>query len=157
MLNVGPLELLVVVAVALIVVGPERLPELARSVGRMMRQLRQVQDEVRDMVATGVDEDVRRAASDLKRATSDLTKAADVRGTAREASRAARGEVRETLRPADGPAEPDAPTAPDGSALPPDDRAGSAASDAEGAGAPADRLVEDPATNGSPGDAEERS
>ena len=65
MLNVGPLELLVVVAVALIVVGPERLPELARSVGRALRQLRQVQDEVRDMVAMGVDEDMRRAASDL--------------------------------------------------------------------------------------------
>ena len=127
MLNVGPLELVVVVAVALIVVGPERLPELARSVGRALRQLRQVQDEVRDMVAMGVDEDMRRAASDLKRTASDLTKAADMKG----AARTVRAEARKTLQPSarrssagkpsepvtDGPSTPDAPTAPDGSAL----------------------------------------
>ena len=62
MLNVGPLELLVVLAVALIVVGPERLPELARSVGRVLRQFREVQDEVRNMVSSGVDDDMRQAA-----------------------------------------------------------------------------------------------
>ena len=61
MLNVGPLELLVVLAVALIVVGPERLPELARSVGKVIRQFRDVQSEVRDLVSSEMDDaDVRR-------------------------------------------------------------------------------------------------
>lgn len=39
-LGIGPLELIVVVIIALIVVGPERLPELAQSVGKTLRDLR---------------------------------------------------------------------------------------------------------------------
>ena len=83
MLNVGPLELLVVLAVALIVVGPERLPELARAVGRAVRQLRDVQNEVRDMVSSSVDDDVREAASEFKKAAGGLRQATDVRGAVR--------------------------------------------------------------------------
>jgi sec-independent protein translocase protein TatA len=37
----GPLELIVILVVALIVLGPARLPEAARSVGRGMRELRE--------------------------------------------------------------------------------------------------------------------
>jgi sec-independent protein translocase protein TatA len=37
----GPLELLVILAIALIVLGPKRLPEAARSVGRGMRELKE--------------------------------------------------------------------------------------------------------------------
>jgi sec-independent protein translocase protein TatA len=37
----GPLELMVILVVALIVLGPARLPEAARSVGRGMRELKQ--------------------------------------------------------------------------------------------------------------------
>ncbi|HLM10367.1 MAG TPA: twin-arginine translocase TatA/TatE family subunit [Thermoleophilaceae bacterium] len=36
----GPLELMVILVVALIVLGPKRLPEAARSVGRGMRELK---------------------------------------------------------------------------------------------------------------------
>ena len=39
-LGIGPLELIVVLIIAFIVVGPERLPELARSVGKTMRDVR---------------------------------------------------------------------------------------------------------------------
>ncbi len=41
-LGIGPLELLVVLIIALIVVGPERLPEIARSIGKTMRNLREM-------------------------------------------------------------------------------------------------------------------
>ena len=48
---VGPTEILVVLVVALIVLGPTRLPEAARSVGRAFREFRRVtggfQDELR--------------------------------------------------------------------------------------------------------------
>jgi sec-independent protein translocase protein TatA len=38
--NIGPLELGIVLLVALIVFGPKRLPELGRSMGRGMREFR---------------------------------------------------------------------------------------------------------------------
>jgi sec-independent protein translocase protein TatA len=39
--NVGPLELIVVLIIALIVLGPKRLPEVGRSLGRGMREFKQ--------------------------------------------------------------------------------------------------------------------
>jgi sec-independent protein translocase protein TatB len=93
MLNVGPLELLVVLAVALIVVGPERLPELARSVGRVLRQLRDVQNEVRTMVSSGVDDEIRDAASEFRKVTGSITRATDVKGAVRKAERSIRDET----------------------------------------------------------------
>ena len=38
--NIGPLELIVVLIIALIVFGPKRLPELGRSLGRGIREFR---------------------------------------------------------------------------------------------------------------------
>ena len=40
MLGVGLTELVVIIVVALVVFGPERLPEFARQAGRFVRQLR---------------------------------------------------------------------------------------------------------------------
>ncbi|MFP5376390.1 MAG: twin-arginine translocase TatA/TatE family subunit [Acidimicrobiia bacterium] len=53
--SIGPAEILVVLVVALIVLGPTRLPEAARSVGKALAELRRVttgvQAEVRDAFA----------------------------------------------------------------------------------------------------------
>jgi sec-independent protein translocase protein TatA len=38
--NVGPLELAIVLIIALVVFGPKRLPELGRSLGRGIREFR---------------------------------------------------------------------------------------------------------------------
>ena len=40
MFNISPLEITVLLVVALIVLGPQRLPDMARSVGRGMREFR---------------------------------------------------------------------------------------------------------------------
>ena len=45
--EISPLEILMVAAIALIVFGPERLPDIARSAGRGLAQLRRVATEVR--------------------------------------------------------------------------------------------------------------
>lgn len=50
MFNIGPSELLMILVLALVVVGPQRLPELSRQIGRGLREFRKVQDEVKDMV-----------------------------------------------------------------------------------------------------------
>jgi sec-independent protein translocase protein TatA len=40
MFQVGPLELLIVGIIALLVLGPQRLPDAARAMGRGMREFR---------------------------------------------------------------------------------------------------------------------
>ncbi len=38
--NVGPMELIVILAIALIVLGPKKLPEVGRSIGKGMREFK---------------------------------------------------------------------------------------------------------------------
>jgi sec-independent protein translocase protein TatA len=38
--NIGPLELVIVFVIALIVLGPKRLPEVGRSLGSSMREFK---------------------------------------------------------------------------------------------------------------------
>ncbi len=38
--NIGPLEIIVVLVIALVVLGPRRLPEFGRSVGKGMREFK---------------------------------------------------------------------------------------------------------------------
>jgi len=57
--SLGPAEILVVILVALLVFGPHRLPEVARQVGKGVRELRKLQETVRselDGVLHGDDE-----------------------------------------------------------------------------------------------------
>ncbi len=46
-MSLGPEKIILILVVALIVFGPQRLPEIARQVGGMMRELRRMQDSVR--------------------------------------------------------------------------------------------------------------
>lgn len=55
--QVGPLELIVVALVALIVFGPDKLPEIARTVGRTMNELRRQAADVREEFVRGLDDD----------------------------------------------------------------------------------------------------
>jgi Tat protein translocase TatB subunit len=50
MLNIGPQELLVILIIGLLVVGPQRLPELSRQIGKGLREFRKIQDDVKGMV-----------------------------------------------------------------------------------------------------------
>ncbi len=38
--NIGPMELIIVLAIALIVLGPKKLPEVGKSVGKGMREFK---------------------------------------------------------------------------------------------------------------------
>ena len=58
----GPLELVVILIIALIVLGPKRLPEAARSVGKGMRELKDSLSGERDDEPEQEDEQAARRA-----------------------------------------------------------------------------------------------
>jgi sec-independent protein translocase protein TatA len=57
MLNVGPAELIVIFLVALLVVGPKRLPQLGRTIGKSLREFRRATDDFKQSFEFGVDDD----------------------------------------------------------------------------------------------------
>lgn len=50
MLNIGAGEIAVIMVVALLILGPKRLPELARGIGKFLREFRRQTDEVRTTI-----------------------------------------------------------------------------------------------------------
>jgi sec-independent protein translocase protein TatB len=50
MFNIGAGELVLILVAALIVLGPQRLPEFARAIGKFVREFRRQTDEVRTVV-----------------------------------------------------------------------------------------------------------
>ena len=48
MFNIGLPELLIILAIALIIFGPHKLPELAKAIGRAMREFRKATEEVKE-------------------------------------------------------------------------------------------------------------
>ena len=99
MLNIGPQELLIILVIALIVVGPQRLPALGRSIGRGLRELRKAQDEVKRTIQVNLDDEPPNGSSGTPApARGTATGSADGRST--------------DPKPASDPAPPDpAPTA----------------------------------------------
>lgn len=108
MLNIGPQELLVVLLIALLIVGPQRLPELGRTVGRGLRELRRAQDEVRRSLNEGLDGTTGDVLGPLR------DTAREIRGTAGTMNRAARSaDPRRVTRPLHRPAVTATPGVPD--------------------------------------------
>lgn len=63
MFNIGAGEMVFILVAALIVLGPQRLPELARAIGKFMREFRRQTDDVRNVVERefyAMDEDFNR-------------------------------------------------------------------------------------------------
>lgn len=64
MFGVGPQELLVVLIVGLLVLGPKRLPEIARSLGKGLAEFRRASSDLRQSLA--LDDEPRRHAPPAK-------------------------------------------------------------------------------------------
>lgn len=67
MFNVGGGELLVIMLVALIILGPAKLPEVARQVGAMARELRRISSGFQDEMKAALDEPIEEAARERGR------------------------------------------------------------------------------------------
>ena len=74
-MGIGPLELLLILVVALIVFGPNRLPEIAAQLGKFVRKMREVSSEL-----------AREMNKELESSKKDVAEAA---GEAREIARSA--------------------------------------------------------------------
>lgn len=73
MFGIGMPEMLLLLAIALIVIGPKKLPDLAKSLGRAMREFKKATSELKETL--DIDEDlseVKNAFDDLKKDSTEL-------------------------------------------------------------------------------------
>jgi TatA/E family protein of Tat protein translocase len=66
MFGIGMPELLLILAIALIVIGPKKLPDLAKSLGRTMREFKKATNEFKESIE--IEEDL----TDVKKALDDI-------------------------------------------------------------------------------------
>jgi TatA/E family protein of Tat protein translocase len=81
MFGIGMPELLLLLAIALIVIGPKKLPDLAKSLGRAMGEFKKATNDLKQSIT--VENDL----ADVKQAFSDMN--TDIKETLREAPSAA--------------------------------------------------------------------
>jgi sec-independent protein translocase protein TatB len=79
-LGIGPAELLLIFIIALIVLGPGKLPDLARTLGKAMRELRRMSVEVTAEFAKEL-RDVEAISREVKETTETIKQAVDIKGT----------------------------------------------------------------------------
>ena len=78
----GPLEILFILIVALIIWGPSRIPEIARTLGRMVRTLRKATTDITATVSKELDMEERDRLLQSRDPSSDKTKEASQEGKA---------------------------------------------------------------------------
>jgi sec-independent protein translocase protein TatB len=119
MFDIGFTELLVIAVVALIVIGPERLPKVARTLGHLFgRMQRYVNDVKADITREMELEELRKLQTNVE----DAARA--IQGSVEKEVSDARGELDRVAQDANPAAhEPEAtPAAPAGDAAPPEPR-----------------------------------
>jgi sec-independent protein translocase protein TatA len=53
--SIGPLELIIILAIALLIVGPKRLPEMGNAFGRTIREFRKATTDVAESTSLQAD------------------------------------------------------------------------------------------------------
>lgn len=56
MLSLGPMEVIVILVLALVVFGPKRLPEMGKSIGKAMREFKSIGNEIQDEITKVTDD-----------------------------------------------------------------------------------------------------
>jgi TatA/E family protein of Tat protein translocase len=55
-MGIGPMEIFVVLIIALVIFGPQKLPEMGRSLGKAIREFKSVGSEIQDEITKVTDE-----------------------------------------------------------------------------------------------------
>ena len=67
MLGIGMQEIIIILVVALIIIGPKKLPDLARALGRAMGEFRKAADDLKDNLdINGMKEEKEKLLRELK-------------------------------------------------------------------------------------------
>jgi len=53
--NIGPLELVIILVIALLILGPGKLPDVGAALGKSIREFRKASADVQDAVSINVD------------------------------------------------------------------------------------------------------
>ena len=73
--NIGPFELLIVLILALLILGPGKLPEVGSAIGRTIREFRKASTDVQELLSV---EPVGTKSSTARAVTAAAETAADV-------------------------------------------------------------------------------
>jgi len=74
MFGIGMPELLLLLAIALIVVGPKKLPELARALGRGIAEFKKATNELKESLETNTDfSELKKGFDEIQDTTIDAT------------------------------------------------------------------------------------
>ena len=55
-MGIGPMEVLFVLVIALVIFGPQKLPEMGKSLGKAIREFKSVGSEIQDEITKATDE-----------------------------------------------------------------------------------------------------
>ena len=111
-LGIGPLELVVILIVALLVFGPNRLPEIGAKLGRGLRDMRRATralSEELNQTRRAVEEPAREIAKPFGDIAQSAKQVAEIAETLRNPGRTLQENIRRTLL--EPPAKPTAPDA----------------------------------------------
>ena len=76
MFGIGLPELIIIMVIALIVIGPSKLPDLAKALGKGMAEFRKATQEIKDSL--DMDEDIQEVKKDLVDSISGLDEPIDL-------------------------------------------------------------------------------
>lgn len=94
MFGIGIPELIIIMVIALVVIGPSKLPELAKALGKGLAEFRKATQEIKDTL--DLDEDIKEIRNDIVDSISGIDKAIDIEETPKSEEETPASEDKET-------------------------------------------------------------